>query len=234
MERELLDSDRDKLRAALRKLGPQYVFYMMDAAIDALPPSKLLKIAGKYIDLKRLRLGENTAKISLLEEVTKFDKASRASEYYESFNVNSKNCTKQSTGTTAWMAIFSRLLERCADEAAKGDPVEICTTFNILFGLLDRIDECYDDIIFFADEGGAWQVSVDWDEVLPPWFKVLSTTAAPGDYAERICALLHHHYNYGSEKMLAIADNTATPQQRVALADVVSRQKSKNRGGLKP
>jgi hypothetical protein len=26
------------------------------------------------------------------------------------------------------------------------------------------------DVIFFADEGGSWQVGVDWERVLPPWF----------------------------------------------------------------
>ena len=29
--------DRDKLRAAVRKLGNEYVFYMLDEAIDLLP-----------------------------------------------------------------------------------------------------------------------------------------------------------------------------------------------------
>ncbi len=36
-----LDIDRAKLRAALRKLGDEYAFYMLDEAIELLPPAKL-------------------------------------------------------------------------------------------------------------------------------------------------------------------------------------------------
>jgi hypothetical protein len=36
--------DRDKLRAAVRKLSNEYILYMLDDAIDVLPPAKLQKI----------------------------------------------------------------------------------------------------------------------------------------------------------------------------------------------
>jgi hypothetical protein len=35
--------DRDKLRAAIRQLDDEYVFYMLDDAIDLLQPAKLAK-----------------------------------------------------------------------------------------------------------------------------------------------------------------------------------------------
>jgi hypothetical protein len=31
--------------------------------------------------------------------------------------------------------------------------------------------------------------------VLPPWLKVLSATAEPQEYAQRIVGLLKHHYD---------------------------------------
>ncbi|HEY5913693.1 MAG TPA: hypothetical protein VJA21_24155 [Verrucomicrobiae bacterium] len=93
---------------------------------------------------------------------------------------------------------------------------------DILFGLLDHIDECLDDVIFFADEGGSWQVGVDWAKVLPVWFKVLSSTAEPRDYAERITAMISRHYSYGRDKMLALARRTATPEQRKALGGALA------------
>lgn len=46
--------DRDKLRAAIRRLGNQYVYDMLDDAIELLPPSKLAKLVGKYLDVKSL------------------------------------------------------------------------------------------------------------------------------------------------------------------------------------
>jgi hypothetical protein len=235
MSREPAAIDRDKLRAAVRKLGHEYVFYMLDDAIDLLPPAKLHQIAKKYLDIKSLRLDSQIkTKANLLVAVKAFDKASRAGEYYESFMVNSKNHMEQSTGTTAWIAEYRRLLDRCVTEEKKGNAADVREAFDILFGLLDYIDECNDDVIFFADEGGAWQVGVDWDRVLPPWFRVLSATVSPGEYAELITALLEHHYNYGRDKMLAVARKTATPEQRKALFDAPARHASRPRGGTKP
>ncbi|MGH9893875.1 MAG: hypothetical protein ACREA0_18205 [bacterium] len=40
--------DRDKLRAAIRKLDDEYVFYLLDDAIDLLPQSKVLKLVDQY------------------------------------------------------------------------------------------------------------------------------------------------------------------------------------------
>ena len=85
------------------------------------------------------------------------------------------------------------------DGKAKGNlPADVRQAFEIIFGLLDHIDECLDDVIFFADEAGSWQVGVDWNKVLSSWFGVLSATAGPEEYAERITVLLEHHYSSGS------------------------------------
>jgi hypothetical protein len=43
----------------------------------------------------------------------------------------------------------------------------VCQAFEIVFGLLDHIDECQDDVVFFADEGGSCQIGFDWEKVLP-------------------------------------------------------------------
>ena len=99
--------DRDKLRAELRKLGNEYVFYMLDDAIELLTPDELYKIAKKYLDVKRLRPdAEQGARSGLLGDVRRFEKASLAGEYYESFFVNSKNYMQKSAGTTAWIGEF--------------------------------------------------------------------------------------------------------------------------------
>jgi len=58
-------------------------------------------------------------------------------------------------------------------------PVAGCQVFEVIFSLLRHIDECTDDILFFADEGGSWEVGVNWKKVLPAWFRVHSPTAGP-------------------------------------------------------
>ena len=230
MARQWIETDRNKLRAAVRKLAREEIFYMLDDAIDLLPPSKLHKIAGKYLDLKPLQPDrEKATKSSLLSNVKAFAKASLAGEYDECFSVNSKNYREQSTATTAWIAECHRLLDRCVTQQKKGYPAEVRQAFDIIFGLLDHINEGKDDIIFFADEGGSWQVGVDWDLVLPAWFKVLSATVAPKGYAGRIATLLEHRYGYGRDKMIAVARKAATPDQRKALAEVTDRQAGQRR-----
>ena len=221
MTRKPTQIDRDKLRVEVRKLGNECLFDMLDDAIGLLPPAKLHKLAKKHLDLKRLRPdAQNAMRRSPLTEVKRFEKASLAGEYYESFGVNSKNYMQESAGTSAWIAEFRRLLDCCVISAKNCNPAEVRQAMDTLFSLLNHIDQGHDDVIFFADEGGSWQVGVDWAKVLPVWFKVLSATAEPEEYAGRITTLLSCHYDYGRDKMLAIARRIATTPQRRALAQV--------------
>jgi hypothetical protein len=210
--------DRDKLRAAIRRMGSEYVFYMLDDAITLLPQTKLRRMIAQYLNPAELR-PEGARRENLLADVKAFEKASLAGKYYQAFAVNSKNCTEKSSGTQAWIVDCRRLLERCVAQSKKEDPATVCQAFEIIFCLLSKIDEGTDDILFFADEGGSWQVGVDWENVLPAWFRVLSATAGPSEYARRITTLLKRHYGQGRIKMLAVARKTATPEQRQALPE---------------
>ena len=70
MARKPIQIDRDKLRAEVRRLGDEYVFFMLDDAIELLPRAKLHKLAKKYLDLKGLRPdAEKAAEPSLLTDV---------------------------------------------------------------------------------------------------------------------------------------------------------------------
>lgn len=95
----------------------------------------------------------------------------------------------------------------------------VCQAFEVVFSLLDQIDACEDEILFFADEGGSWEVGVDWEKVLPAWFRVLSATAQPDEYARRVTTVLKCHYEQGRVKMLAAARRVATPAQRQAVSE---------------
>jgi hypothetical protein len=158
--------DREKLRAMLRRIGDEYVFYMLDEAIDLLPPRKLAKLVGQYMDLRQLRPDSpaSATQRSLLEAVKAFDASSRAGRYYVSFNVNSKNCRESSTGTRAFIAECRRLLDRSVAATTKGELAETREAFDTIAALLRHIDEGHDDVVFFADEGGSWQVEVDWKQ----------------------------------------------------------------------
>ncbi len=68
---------------------------------------------------------------------------------------------------SAWIAECGRPFERCIEQSSQRPAADVCQAFEILFGLLRLLSRDPDRVIFFADEGGAWQVDVPWPEVLP-------------------------------------------------------------------
>jgi hypothetical protein len=211
--------DRDKLRVAIRRMSDTNVLYLLDEAIDLLPQSKLIKLVEHFWDPATLR-PDDTAEGTLLNDVKAFEKASLSGEYYEAFRVDSKNYMEKSGGTQAWIAECNRLLDRCASHAGKGNPGEVCQAIETIVALLDRIDECLDDIIFFADEGGSWQVGADWEKVLPAWFTCLSATTDPQEYARRVVETIEKYVGYDRDKYLATARRIASPAQRKSLREM--------------
>ena len=144
------------------KLDRDNVFYLLDDAIDLLSESKLLKLIKDYIDPDKLKPDKEEQ--SLIDRVKAFHKASLKEEYYEYFDVNSKNYMEKSRGTQVWISDCNRLLNALVAERKKHDAHEIVFAFNLIFELLEHIDHG-EDIVFFADEGGSWQVGIHWDEV---------------------------------------------------------------------
>jgi hypothetical protein len=215
--------DRSKLRAVVCRLKREWACTVLAEATDLLTDEQVVALVRPYVDLSKLRPDVRPEK-GLLADAKAFDAASRARKYYESFNVNSSNYMESSGGTVAWCAECRRLLDRCAAAEGSLDPSEVRQAFETVFDLLDHIDEGNDDVIFFADEGGSWQVGVDWKEILPAWFKVLAATAGPVEFAERVVLLVGSHCNYDRDKMLSAARKPATPDQRKELSLVAGTQ----------
>lgn len=122
-----------------------------------------------------------------------------------------------STGTRAFIADCNRLLDRCVARMPHDDAAEIREAMELIFDLLRYIDECHDDVVFFADEAGAWQVGVDWATVFPAWFSCLSGVTAPDDFARRVIEVVDELDAHDRERHLAEALRLGTPSQRNAL-----------------
>ena len=116
-------------------------------------------------------------------------------------------------------------MDRCAKASGKGKPDETCAAFEIIFALLAHIDECLDDIIFFADEGGSWQVGVDWPKVLPAWFACLAAVAGPDEYARRVSDIVDRYARYARDTHLTTAASLASAAQAKALTERTSWKK---------
>lgn len=69
--------------------------------------------------------------------------------------------------------------------------------------------------------GDARPEGSDRAKVLLVWCKVLSVTAEPAEYAERITTLISCSYGPGREEVLNTARQMALPPQREALAKAI-------------
>lgn len=217
--------DPNYLRHSIRNdLDTEDLLNLIDRAMELIPQERWPEWVDDFFDLDLLSVDE-VDEFSLLDKVNDFYEDSIAGLYYEDFAVNSKNFREQSRGTINWISECSRLIKSCVQETKKGEekPESIRKSFEQLFGLLDELDQGNDEIIFFADEGGSWQVGVDWEDVLPSYFKVLSELAAPKEYAESVVKIVKSHVNYHSQEYHDLALKAANSAQKKALYNLSSR-----------
>ncbi len=208
--------DQEKLRVLLRSLGKEDLLQLLDRAIGLVPRTRLPTLIEGYAkpgDLKP----DATSPGHLLDAAKAFYDASHRGHYYETFDVNSKNFTKTPRSTKTWIAECNRLLDSCSATVTRNRHAETRAAFNILFGLLRHIDEGNDDIIFFADESGSWQVGVNWDEVLSAYFCCLATTTEPDEYARVANEVVDVLVHYDRDKYLRKAHAAGDAAQKRAL-----------------
>jgi hypothetical protein len=208
--------DHEKLHAAVRRLSKGAVCDLLEEALGLLPEGSVLKLVKRHIHPRNFR-PDPARKGGLLAAIRKFQEASVRGEYYESFRVDSRNFMEKSEGTEAWIAECNRLLGRCMDAVKSRRFPEAKEGFEILFSLLHKLDESPDDIIFFADEAGEWQVGVEWERVLPAFFRSLAATAEPEEYAREALKAIDDFVGHDRKRYLAAARRCAKATQRRAL-----------------
>jgi hypothetical protein len=216
--------DIEKLRVALRRMSRGNLLMVAERAIEIVPRAKLGALVGDMVRLDQLAEGKRGV-APLLDEVRKFHDASRSGEYYDSFDVNSKNFMDKSEGTEAFTAEFDRLSGKCVRAAEKGPRSPVREAFELLFALLRRMDEDPDSVVFFADEAGSWQVGVDWREVLPAYFRCLADDASGEDFAREVDRAITDFADYERPRHLAAARRAANAEQKAALRRLPVRER---------
>jgi hypothetical protein len=208
--------DPDKLRARLQGMSRGDLLMVAERAVDLVPRARLAALVGGTVRPEDLAPAGTTA-ASLLAEVKRFHDESRAGKYYESFAVNSKNYMDTSLGTERFIAEFARLVTRCTRAASKGPRGPVREAFELLLSLLRHIEACEDDVIFFADEGGSWQVGVAFQDVLPAYFRCLAETAGPEEFAREVGTAIRDFAEHDRPSLLTEARRFASEEQKVAL-----------------
>src|SRR2546421_1219688 len=176
--------DIGKLRVALCRMSRRNLLSVAYRAIELVPRARLGALVAGMVQLDLLTEGRRDAP-SLLEQVRTFSDSCLRGDYYDSFDVNSKNYMETSEGTDAFMAEFERLIEKCIRASAKGPLSPVREAFELLFALLRRLDRDPESVVFF-DEGGSWQVGVDWRAALVAYFPWLADSASAGHFAREV------------------------------------------------
>ena len=216
--------DIEKLRVALQRMSRDNLLLIAERAIEIVPRTKLQALVGDRVRLEDLVEGKRGAG-PLLDEVRKFHSASLAGEYYESFNVNSKNFMQKSEGTEAFITEFDRLITKCIRAAPNRPQAPVREAFDLLFALLRQIDEDPDSVVFFADEAGSWQVGVNWRAALPAYFQCLAASSAGEEFAREVDRALADFPDSERPNHLAAARRVANSEQKAALRQVPARER---------
>ena len=213
----------EMLRRELRGMSRGDLLIIAERAIELVPRATLQALVGDYVHVEDGASEARATPNALLDEVQKFHVDSLAGRYFEDFEVNSRNCTEQSRGTDAFIAQFKRLLRECISAADSGQYEVARQAFELLFGLLRHIDEGHDDVIFFADEGGSWQLGAEWRSVFAAYFPCLAKTAAAADFASIVDQMIEDFARHDRPQYLRSAHAVANAAQRVALEPLERR-----------
>jgi len=203
------------VRLTLQTLSRGNLLIIAERAAELVPPAELERLLGDFVDVDALATA--TAAPSLLDEVVGFHARSLAGEHYEDFAVNVGAGAEQSKGTDAFMAEFDRLLAKCIRESETGSRPLVLQAFELPFALLRHIDACHDDAIFFADEGGSWQIGVNWRTALPAYFRCLAETVSSEQFAQAVDQAIADCAGHDRAHYLAEVSRFTPPAQQEAL-----------------
>lgn len=216
--------DHAQLRDHIRLMERDALLVFVERALEVLPSDALERVFDGYLHLSTFETDNQPP--SLLEQIRCFSAAALAGRYYEAFAVTSQNFTAFSGGTQNFLAEFDRLERRLLLESFALPPALAREAFELLLAPLRRIDEGMDDVLFFAEEAGSWQVPVSWGHVLPAYFAVLAGTATPADFATSVDRVIEEFAPHSREKWFAVARRCATRDQGNAFDATPKRARS--------
>ena len=209
-------TDLTKLRNELRGLRRCDLLIITERAAELVPQAKLEALLGDFMHVDVLVV-PGTTRAPLIEDVKKFYSESHDGRYFEPFDANSKNYMEHSRGTDAFAAEFDRLLHQCVQAVGLQSGASVREAFEVLFRLLRHIDEAHDDVVYFADEAGSWQLGVNWRMVFPAYFRCLAESASPEEFARTVDQMIRAFAEHERPLHLRTAHRVAPEAQQLAL-----------------
>ena len=161
----------------------------------------------------------------LFKQIEIFQKDSLDKRYYESFNVNSKNWIHVPEKTGGWFDRLSSFLEQSTRLSKQGEHAAAAECFQILYQLIDAIDDGDCEIVF-ADELGSWMIPGDERKFAEAYLLSLARTGSPEDFAKTAFSLIcRENHPPFIERIYKAALRPANKGQRLSLESEIERQK---------
>jgi len=218
-----IEIDVDRVAGALEGWDQERLLALALELLDAVPKTRRAKVLERHLPLETIRR-RSTRPGAVLEEVRAFHEDALDGRYFETFNVNSKNYMEKSKGTRKFIADFRRLGASVGTMTRAGAHAEAAEAYELLLDLHRRVDDV-EDIIFLADEHGAWQVGFRWRQHVADWFAALAATRSPEAYAAKVLDIIAVLGSQEAEPMLAAARNAGSPAQRRSLRGAKVRKR---------
>ena len=209
-------TDLTKLRNELRGLRRCDLLIIAERAVELVSKANLKPLLGDFMHVDVLVV-PGTMPAPLIEEIEKFYGESCDGRYFEHFEANAKNYMEHSRGADAFVAEFDRLLRQCVQPVGHQPGTSVREAFEVLFRLLRRIDEAHDDVVYFADEAGSWQLGVNWRMVFPAYFRCLAEMVSPEEFARTIDQMIRAFAEHERPLHLRTAHQVASAAQQAAL-----------------
>ena len=137
--------------------------------------------------------------------------------------VRKKQLTLLTRRTAAFIAECHRLLHLVCRASLAGQVRDARTRLE-LCALFREVDRFEVDFVYFADEAGAWQIGVDWREVLPAWARGVAAGESPDEFAVKVVSAIEEFAREDREVLIEGAMTLAsTEQARDARAPALSQ-----------
>jgi len=171
---QLTHVNHDKVWGVIRHVHREGLLLLLSRAVKYVPVSELEAVFSQHAHPNQVGDVEEPETTALLQQAREFVESALRGDFYQDFVVNSRNCTHKSGKTQEFEARLNLMFDRLIAEAKLTTATDICAAYELILALLRAIDKFDRDIVFFADEGGTWQFSIDWKRVLPPYFRCLA------------------------------------------------------------
>ncbi len=213
--------DKDQLFAILKRRKKSDLLEILGRAFDEMSPKVQRAVFLELIQKSRPARLDGP---SPLEDVEEFHRDSLAGQYYEPFDINSKNFTNVPEGTDEWCDRIADLLKQATQLTSQGDHDWAVKCFDMLFDLIGKME--YGEEIVFADEMGSWMIPIDEKDWIPAYMTSLAATAEPAEFAAKALPVISRDSGHSfSGRAYTSARKAANKEQLAALdAEIRARK----------